>query len=387
VAVVTTGGGSGVVTADQCARQGLTTPPPCAETRARLSETAPPLAALGNPFDLTPQVYTQAGYLARFGATLDAIADDPAMDAVYIQFGPMAQRGIEVAEEIAAFRARAPKPVCIAWPLAPPGAVERLRDAGAHVFLEYGRVVSMLAGLAAAGDGVEPIATEAKAFDWLRLVPDAVAGRVVPEHRCHAILAAAGLPVPAGRLVATVDQAVAAAREIGLPVAMKGISETVTHRAAAGLLALNLRDTESVEDAAASLLARAHGAGTELDGIYVQRMMSGGTEILVAAFRDPVFGPIVSVGAGGGQTEALDDVALARAPLDPAGAAALLRRLRLLRRLSHPPAIEPLADFVARLSQIAATAPWRRFVLEVNPVSWSDAGAVALDGLLVVEQP
>lgn len=390
VAVVTTGGGSGVVTADQCARAGLVTPPPSAESHAALRALAPSLAALGNPFDLTPQVYTQPESLARFGATLDAIAADPAMDAVYIQFGPMAQRGMEVAAELAAFRARTPKPVCIAWPLAPPGAVDHLRAAGAHVFEEYGRVVGLLAALAGARGGLAPVVPAPTIFDWRAAVPDAAAGKVVSEHRCHAILAAAGLPVPAGRLAAAPAEAVAIAREIGLPVALKGISDQVTHRAAAGLLALDLRTEDDVAAAEMRLRARAAEAGVVLDGLYVQRMRRGGMEVLVSAFRDPVFGPVLSVGAGGGMTELLDDVALARAPVDEVGAAALLRRLRILRhaaKLAPGAEMNALAGFVARFSQLAAAAPWRRFVLEVNPVAWSAEGVVALDGLLVIEQP
>lgn len=389
VAVVTTGGGSGVVAADQCARAGLATPAPTAPGQAALRALAPPLAALGNPFDLTPQVYTKPECLKRFGATLDAIAADPAMDAVFVQLGPMAQRGMEVAEAVAAFRVRAPKPVCIAWPLAPPGAVEHLQAQGAHVFAEYGRVVGLLAALNGARGGVAPVPLATPGFDWQAAVPDAAAAQVIPEHRCHAILAAAGLPVPAGRLATAAGDAVMAAHAIGLPVALKGISEQVTHRAAAGLLALDLRTEDDVVAAEAQLRARADAAGIVLEGLYVQRMRPGGMEVLVSAFRDPVFGPVLSVGAGGGMTELLDDVALARAPLDEAGAGALLRRLRIL---SHAVKLAPgadmaaLAGFVARFSQLAAAAPWRRFVLEANPVAWSAEGVVALDGLLVIEQ-
>jgi acetyltransferase len=388
VAVVTTGGGSGVVAADQCARQGLPTPPPPPDRRAGLRALAPPLAALGNPFDLTPQVYTQPDSLARFGATLDAIGEDPGIDAVFIQFGPMAQRGAEVVRDILAFRQRLPKAVCIAWPLAPPGAVESLRGAGAHVFLDYTRAVNMLAALArAARPAPAPVAADA-GFDWAGAVPDAAAGRVVSEHECHRILAAAGLKVAPGRLAATSAEAVAAAAG-WLPVALKGISAAVTHRAAAGLLALDLRSAEEVAAADRLLRDRAAAAGIALEGLYVQAMVKGGAEILVAAFRDPIFGPIVSVGAGGSMTEAIDDVALARAPLDAAGAAALLARLRMMAgaaKLSPGAEIAALAGFVARFSQLAAAVPWRRFVLEVNPVKWSRDGVTAVDGLLLIEE-
>jgi acyl-CoA synthetase (NDP forming) len=381
IGIVTTGGGSGVVTADQCARAGLATPKPSAATLATLRELAPPLAALGNPFDLTPQVYTQAESLTRFGATLDAIAAEPALDVVYVQFGPMAQRGAEVSEELSRFRARSPKPVCVAWPLAPPGAVERLRAAGAHVFPEYGRVVALLAALARSRGGVAPVAVQGREA----ALPEGRDGQVISEHACHAILAAAGLPVPAGRLAVTAGEAAGIAQDIEFPVALKGISPQVTHRAAAGLLALGLRDAAEVATADARLRARAAESGVSLDGLYVQRMHRGGLEVLVSAFRDPVFGPVVSVGAGGALTEALDDVALARAPLDEAGAVALLGRLRLMRRAAGR-RVAPLADFVARFSQLAAAAPWQRFVFEVNPVAWSEDGVVALDGLLLIER-
>ncbi len=381
IGIITTGGGSGVVTADQCARAGLQTPQPAPATLAELCALAPPLAALGNPFDLTPQVYTQAESLARFPATLDVIAAEPALDVVYVQFGPMAQRGAEVSAELSAFRARSPKPVCIAWPLAPPGAVERLRDAGAHVFAEYGRVVALLAALARAQGGIAPVPLHALGV----ALPPGHDGQVISEPACHAILAAAGLPVPVGRLAVAPGEAADIAQAIGFPVALKGISPEVTHRGAAGLLALRLRDAAEVAAADARLRARAAESRVALDGLYVQRMARGGLEVLVSAFRDPVFGPVVSVGAGGALTEALDDIALARAPLDAAGAAALLARLRLMRRAGGRPRA-PLADFVARFSQLAAAAPWQRFVFEVNPVAWREDGVIALDGLLLIER-
>lgn len=389
IAIVTTGGGSGVITADQCARQGLQTPPPSPGTHARLRALAPPLAAIGNPIDLTPQVYTQPESFQRFGATLDAIAADPGIDSVFVQFGPMAQRGLEVAAEVASFHARCPKPVAVAWMLAPPGAVPALRAARVPVFGEYRRTVAMLAALARARPSSPPVLPDAR-YRWQDALPAPAAGLVVSEPECHRILATFGLPVAPGKLVATAAQAVAAAQAIGLPVVMKGIAAAVTHRAAAGLVALDLRDDEELHRAAETLIRRAATIGIALEGIYVQRMAKGGAELLVSALRDPTFGPVVSVGAGGTMTETIDDIALARAPLDEAGAAALLARLRMMpaaMRLSPEADPAALARFVADFSQLAAAAPWRRFTLELNPVKWSAAGIVAVDGLILVQEP
>lgn len=118
-------------------------------------------------------------------------------------------------------------------------------------------------------------------------------------------------------------------------------------------------------------------------------MTAGGLELLVSAFADPQFGVIVSCGAGGTLTEVLDDVVLGRAPVGEAEARHMLERLRIMRhaaRLEPEARTETAAAFVAAFSQLAASAPWRRFVLEVNPIKWGSDGVVAVDGLLVVEE-
>jgi succinyl-CoA synthetase beta subunit len=175
---------------------------------------------------------------------------------------------------------------------------------------------------------------------------------------------------------------------IGAAVAMKGISAQVTHRAAAGLVALDLRDEAAIRAAHAALHATAAETGIALEGVYVQKMIAGRAEIIVSALRDPVAGVVVSCGAGGGLVEVIDDVAIARAPIDQDGARRLLARLRLVRGLvasRRAPDLDALAGFVAEFSQLAACAPWERFVLEVNPLVWSAAGVTAVDGLVIIE--
>ncbi|MBL8702419.1 MAG: acetate--CoA ligase family protein [Alphaproteobacteria bacterium] len=392
IAPVTTGGGIGVLSADQCARHGLVTPLLAAETRAALRALAPPIAAVDNPIDLTPTVYNQAEWFAKFGRCLDTIAADPGIDAVLVQFGPMGLRGLEVARELVDFRRRCPKAVCLAWPLAPQGVPEHLRGEGIHVFDEYARAIAVLGKLARHGADLAIRACAPAppvAFDWQAHTGPTPSGTVISEHECHRILAAGGIAVAEGRLATSADDAVRAAMKVGLPVAMKGISAKVTHRAAAGLVALDLGTEAALRETYARLRDTARAGGIELDGVYVQHMVRAGVEILVSALRDPVAGVMISCGAGGALTEVIDDVALARAPLDRDGARLLLRRLRLvagLERGGKAPPIDLLADFVARFSAIAAVAPWRRFVIELNPVKWSAKGVTAVDGLLIIEE-
>jgi len=223
------------------------------------------------------------------------------------------------------------------------------------------------------------------AFDWSSAVPGARAGQVVSEHECHRVLAASGLNVARGRLAHSAEEAAAAQREIGGTVAMKGISAAVTHRAAAGLLRLGIADAAGAGAAFRALADRAAELGVRFEGAYVQRMEQGGVEVIVAAFRDPMFGVMVTCGAGGTATELLDDVAIARAPLDEAGARALIARLRLTQALGEDaPDAAPLAGFIAHFSRLAAAIPWPSFALEVNPVKWRATDAVAVDGLLLI---
>ena len=133
--------------------------------------------------------------------------------------------------------------------------------------------------------------------------------------------------------------------------------------------------------------ARADALTIPLEGVYVQHMVEEGVELLVSAFRDRDFGPMLSLGAGGAMTELIDD-AIRPAPLSEAAATEALNRLRIVRRqgkLAAGPCA--LTDFVVSFAAIAAAAPWRRFVLEINPIKWTPARVTAVDGLLIIEEP
>jgi len=394
VAVITFGGGAGVLGADQCAQSGLHTPPLDHQTTERLKQLLTPLASTGNPIDLTPDSVNNPEWLALLPQALDAIAADPNIHAVLFTPGAMAHRSREVGEAMCGLRTRTSKTVCVSWRVTPKDALQRLPARGVFVFPEPAHATRALRQLVRyRANLVRPRRSEGVALPtlaWSAFVRDPAPGTVVPEHECHRILAAAGLPVAAGRFVRSPEEAVRAAGSVGYPVALKGISSAVTHRAAAGLLALHLASDEAVRGACAALTGQATRRGVALDGVYVQHMMPGGLELLVSAFRDEQFGVMVACGAGGNLTEVLDDVTLERAPVDEELALHMLRHLRSMRHLQRlDGTVDPraAAEFVARFSKLAATAPWRRFVLEVNPIKWNSDGVVAVDGLLLVEEP
>lgn len=392
VGIVTFGGGNGVLAADQCAQVGLLTPPLGAACLQRLRPLLVSVATAANPLDLTPTTAFRAESLALLPRVLDTMAAEPGIHTILCIVGSMAARGAEIADAIGDFAAASRKPVCVSWPSPPRGVRERLAARGIYAFLDPIHAVRAIARLASRHDApprpLPPAAGGPAAFDWGAHVPPGAGRRVIPEDRCHRILQAAGLPVAAGRLVSGEAEAIEAAATLGLPVALKGISPSVTHRAAAGLLVLDLRSPEAIREAVRHLQARARELGVALEGLYVQAMQPGGVELLVSAFRDPVFGVMVSCGSGGGLTELIDDVVTARAPVDPAGAADMVDRLRIRRHAVDARgalAVDPVAAFLARFSALALTAPWPRFVLEVNPLKWTRDAVVAVDGLLIVE--
>jgi acetate---CoA ligase (ADP-forming) len=385
-AIVTFGGGTGVLAADQCSHAGLQTPHPTSETTERLAQLVPDTASIKNPVDLTPVTFTQPQWLERFPMALDTVASDPGFDTILIQCGPMAHGGLAVASALVDFARRSPKTVSLAWPLAPAGVAEYLRDQGMYAFGEYARAIDVVAKLATYRDEQQPasaVGSSTRQIDWTGLIPDVTAGTVLTEDTCHRVLANVGLSVAAARLATDENDALFAAQAIGWPVVLKGISPSVTHRAKAGLVALSIQDEKQLRTAFGSLSRRAQELGVALEGVYVQHMETEGEELLVSAFRDPSFGVFVSCGAGGVLTELIDDVALAPAPLDAAGAARLLRRLRSIPATAE---LDVAAEFVASFSVVAVCAPWSRFVIELNPVKWTRSRAVAVDGLLIVEE-
>lgn len=382
VLVSTFGGGSGVMCTDQCERAGLTVPALRESTQAELRRLVTPLSSVANPIDLTPGMMTVPKHRANVPATLARLAATDETDAwlfLAAGFDRLAPELVLMVDEV---RARANKPMLITWQAMPEGTPALLAQLGIFVFPEHARaarVLQHLVGFDRARKLRIRRVAPTSSFAWD--VPPGT--RVLPEDGVAAILEHAQLPVARGR-VARGDAARVAA-DVGFPVAMKALSPKITHRAAAGLVALDVAS----EDAAASVERRFHARAAEmgvaLDGIWVQHMFAGSRELLVTAFRDREFGVIVGCGVGGGATELVDDVVFARAPLDREGAFDLVAQMRTQHWLSerqHALA----ADFVARFSELAAAAPWKRFTLEVNPLKLGTDGGAAVDGLLIIEE-
>jgi acetyltransferase len=391
VGIVTFGGGNGVLAADQCAQAGLATPGLRPATAEQMRTLLVSVATAANPLDLTPTTAFRDDAMAQLPHALDLLAAEPDVHSLLFVAGSMAAKAREIREVACGWAARADKPLCVSWPSPPIGIPESLAERGIYSFSDPARAVRALACSVRHGTMARRPrsagARSAAAFDWSALVDPGDAPAIVTEYTCHRILAAAGLAAAGGELVDDEDAAVRAATAIGRPVVIKAITPAITHRAKAGLVATDLRTEADVRAAYHRLRERAAALSVALDGILVQALEPRGTEIIVAAFRDPTFGVMVSVGSGGVLAEVIDDVVTERAPVDVELAMHMIERLRTRSRASDargPLPAEPVARFVAAFAALVQGAPWRRFVFELNPVLWRRDGVVAVDGLLIV---
>jgi len=212
------------------------------------------------------------------------------------------------------------------------------------------------------------------------------AGRpALDEAAAKQVLAAYGVPVPAGGLVHSAPDAVDLAGSLGVPVAMKAVGALIQHKTEAKLVILDLRTPEEAAEAYATLAER---AGDALEAVLVEEMVAGSRELMVGMKRDAAFGPVVAFGLGGTMTEVFRDIVLAVSPGsdgDVAELSDLIRGKALLGAFRGQPAVDraALVTIMEAVAQIAADHP-QIAEIDVNPLLIRGAEPVAADALMVL---
>jgi acyl-CoA synthetase (NDP forming) len=188
------------------------------------------------------------------------------------------------------------------------------------------------------------------------------------------VLGAFGLPMVAGMLAHSGEQAAALARVLGFPVAAKLASRCVPHKTDVGGVRLNLTSDEAVTRAYADIMARGRTLvpDGEIDGVLIQSMIAGGVETMIGVSDDPLFGPLIAFGLGGIHVEILGDVRFRVAPLTDRDADELIHGIRglplLLGYRGHPPAdLDTLRELLLRISRLAVEMP-EIVEVDLNPV-------------------
>ena len=202
-------------------------------------------------------------------------------------------------------------------------------------------------------------------------------GRWLAEHEAKALLRGLGVPVVAGRVARDEDDALAAAGQLGWPVALKRSVAGLRHKTEAGALALGVADEATLRREYRRLAA---GGGA----VLVEAMAAGAVELIVAARRDAVV-PALVIGMGGVWAELLDDAAVVPLPATPARVAAAIRSLRGAPLLCGGRGRTPLdVDAAAELAAMAGDVLLAEGLelLELNPVLVSPHEALALDAVV-----
>ncbi len=205
------------------------------------------------------------------------------------------------------------------------------------------------------------------------------------EYQSKQLLSAYGIPVTREMLVKDKDAAIAAAKELGFPVALKACSPELTHKTEKQLIALKLRDEKEVAEAFDDLSGR---AGDSLDGILVQEMISGSRELVVGLLRDEQFGPCAMLGLGGIFVEVLKQVTFRIAPLEERDALEMMDELpgkKILDAFRGEPPVDrdALAKILIAIGNIGMEQDAVKEI-DINPLIISGDKPVAVDALVIL---
>lgn len=386
LAMLTCSGGDSAIVADAAERQGVPIPPLADVTVARLREVLPEAATAANPLDYTSLLWGDGEALR---AMIAALAADPGIGCVVAAYDQVPERdeaaraaGEAIRAAVAAGAAESTVPVLLAATLP-----ELLDEQTAEMLAAAG--VPAVAGLSMAVRCAAALGVPAGQADRLRTIGAACAskspGTWLAEHATKERLRAAGLAVAAGEVARDAEAAVAIARRLGFPVALKLSHPELRHKSEIGALRLGLAGEAAVREAFSAVAAAGAGLGATAEDavVLVERMAAPGAELIVAARRDAVV-PALVVGLGGVWTEALDDVAVLVLPTDADRVERALRGLRAASLLTGGRGGRRL-DLAAAARTAAAAGDvlldGDLDLLELNPVIVHERGTTIVDAL------
>jgi acetyltransferase len=400
LSMVTNAGGPGVLATDALVAAGGQLATLEAETLAGLNSAMPVAWSRGNPIDVLGDADP-----ARYATAIELAAKDRTSDGLLVILTPQDMTDPRrIAEGLSKYAHVEGKPVLASWMggARVAAGVELLNRAGiptfpfpddaARAFCHMWRYADNLRALyeTPARRPAEDSRPEAA-----RAIIDAARaeGRtLLDEHESKAILASYGIPVVPTRVARDEKEAVAAASEVGFPVAVKLWSRTITHKADVGGVRIGLSDAAGVaqafRDIKASVAAKV-GEGHFL-GVSVQRSVErrSGYEVIVGSTSDPQFGPVLLFGTGGELVEVFRDRALALPPLTTSLARRMMEETKIHRAFAGvrgraPVDIEALATLLVHFGDLVVENPRIR-EMDINPLLASPDGLLALDARVVL---
>ncbi|HLO77323.1 MAG TPA: bifunctional acetate--CoA ligase family protein/GNAT family N-acetyltransferase [Magnetospirillum sp.] len=405
LAILTNGGGIGVIAADDLADGGgeLAELPP--EVIEKLNAVLPSTWSRCNPVDIVGDADGE-----RYSKALTILLESKAVDGVLVMYAPTAMSDPDAVAEavIKVFKEKTRANIMTCWVGSEKVAHARrlLADAAVPTFetpyaavqgflhlLEYKRNQEML---------MEVPASAASDFipdtGFVRDIINEVLARgdsMMTEAEAKAVLDAYGIPTIETRMARHPAEASRIAKSLSAPVALKILSPDIVHKSDVGGVVLNLETPFEVEKAANAMLERVQATYPEarIEGFTVQKMAvrkPGTQELIVGVATDPIFGPVILCGQGGVAVEVIGDRAVALPPLNMNLAADLVQRTRVSSLLrgyrGRPPAnMEALYSVLIQVSQMIVDFP-EIVELDINPLRCGADGVLALDAAIKINK-
>ena len=388
VAILTNGGGPGVLAADACETNGLVVPELSERTRNLLGAMLPKEASVSNPVDMIA-----AATAEQYGQAARILGAAPEVDALIVMFNtPLLTKALDVASELVAVRGELEQAVpLLAVFMNKEGPPELLRHAAIPAFAFPENAVRALGECISwsqrhhrpTGIVLRPEIDTEVVQRRLAEANKGASDGWLDSRSAQALLEAYGIALPRAVRVRTPAEAAAAQAELGGTVVVK--LDAAIHKSDVGGVRLGLTNPAEAAGAVEAIRAEVSSAGTgALAGeLLVQEQVGTGQEMIVGLKRDPLLGPIILVGLGGTLVEVLEDVALGIAPLTDHDINDMLTSLRCYRLLTGhrgqaPLDISSLAQVLHRVSALADDLP-EIVEMDINPLFVMEDGAVAAD--------
>ncbi len=396
LAIVTNAGGPGVMATDALLAEHGVLAELSESTMRRLDELLPPTWSHGNPVDVIGDAPPE-----RFEAAVQAVHQDENVDAVLVLLTPQAMTDpSSTARRMAALARRSHGPLLAAW-MGGPSVREGIAilnsagvptystpEQGVRAFMQmvrYARNRDLLYETPRTLTIDFPQPRWQSRREFRNRLPEGV--NLLDEVESKSLLSAYGIPTARPKAAASVDEAVGIARRIGFPVVLKIQSPDISHKTDVGGVELNLSNEQAVREAfeRVTTIAQERQPDARIEGVTIQPMILAPykTEIIVGAKKDPVFGPVLMVGAGGTAAEVFRDMAFELPPLTERLARRMVESLRSWPILAgfrgRPPFdVDGLIDVLLRLSALVADNPEIQ-ELDINPLLLTPDRVQAVD--------
>ena len=403
LAIVTNGGGPGVLAADWVHEISLQMGQLSHESVTALKPLLPPLASLVDLIDLSEE----AGP-AHFHAAVAAAEKDRQIDGVLAIYSPKAGGdATAVASALADVKRSTSKPLLSCWmgdasvgdarSILKEAAIPSFRTPEAAVGA-FGNLASFYQNQMLLQQTPPPLSTLSKPdIEGARLIIESVLAerrKVLTEMESKALLSAFHIPVTTTLLARSANEAMMIATQLGFPVALKIDSPDISHKSDVQGVALNITSASGVRDAYNDMVQAVARLQPQarINGATVQNMASAkrGREIYIGLVTDDPFGPVIAFGAGGTMIELINDRAMELPPLNQFLARRLIERSRVFETLGEwrgnaAVNMDALEQVLLRVSEMVCELPQLR-EMDINPFIVDEHGAVAVDARIVIDQ-